>query len=129
MLFRSLARGIRDYSGSWASALYYDGREKGVQWVAATNPDRTSLALLCANSRDEGQAFNVEIAGFRPSGKARVSVVSCPADKVRHHAKPGEPKPWSFDEKTEHASVHDRTFTLNIPSNCYMTFIVPIDQL
>ena len=123
-----LARGIRDYSGSWASALYYDGREKGVQWVAATNPDRTSLALLCANSRDEGQTFNVELAGFSPSGKAHVRAVSCPADKVRLHAKPGEPKPWRMEEKTESASVHGRAFTLNIPSNSYMTFIIPIAQ-
>jgi len=96
--------------------------------VAATNPDRTSLALLCANSRDEGQAFNVEIAGFSLSGKAHVRAVSCPADKVRLHAKPGEPKPWRMEEKTESASVQSRAFILNIPSSSYMTLIIPIAQ-
>ena len=123
-----LARGIRDYRGSWASALYYDGREKGVQWVAATNPERTSLAILCANSRDEAQTFKIGLTGFSPAGKAQIRAVSCPAEKVKLHARPGEPKPWRMEETNEFADAERQTLAIAIPSNSYMTFILPISR-
>ena len=123
---KMLARGVRVYAGSWASALYYDGREKGAQWVAATNPNRTSLAILCANSKDRPQTFRLDLTKTKVKGNAQIRAVSCPEDKVKVHEKAGDPKPWIVEDRTEGIKDEAPAIELKMPPRSYMTYVVSI---
>ena len=125
---KMLARGVRVHSGCWASALYYDGRENGAQWVAATDPKRESLAILCVNTNPEAKTLGIELANATAHGRAKICSVACPADKVRLHEKAGEPKPWIVESREEPVKA-TVPLELTMPPLSYMTYVVPIKQL
>lgn len=122
---KMLARGVKMYSGCWASALYYEGRENGAQWVAATDPKRTSLAILCVNTNPEAKVFRIELKKAKAKGVAQIRSVSCLADKVKLHEKAGEPKPWIIENRTEKVKASG-PLEITMPPHGYMTYVVPI---
>jgi hypothetical protein len=126
-VFSTSAGGFKFYHGGWASAQYYSGSAKRTHWVAATNPDRTSLAILCANSKDVPQTYRLELTKGRVRGQAQIRYVSCPADKLKYHAKPDEPKPWTGEERTVGIDTADPVLDLTMPPRSFMTCIVPIE--
>ncbi len=125
---KMLARGVKIYSGCWASALYYEGRQNGAQWVAATDPKRKSLAILCVNTNPEAKTFKVELKKAKAKGVAQIRSVSCPADKVKLHEKAGEPKPWIVENRTEKVKASD-PLEITMPPLSYMTYVVPMKVL
>lgn len=126
-VFSTTAKGFKFYHGGWASAQYYSGGAKRAHWVAATDPDRTSLAILCANSKDVPQTYRLELTKGRVVGSAQIRSVSCPADKLKYHAKPDEPKPWSGEERIVDIDASDPALDLTMPPRSFMTCIVPIE--
>ena len=64
-----------------------------VEWLAATNPNRTELCLLMVNSKNAAETVAVTVPG-RQFAAPTYRTVSCPERFLDCREVPGEAKPW-----------------------------------
>ena len=127
----------------WFSAVYYanigkvgpwlaSGKDPAAkprlfgatEWIAATDPERTSLAILLVNTMRTPWTASVDANGLVARGAPAIRIVSCPGDLVYDHEKPGEPKPWKLEERTGPLPASG-PFEITVPPHSFMTFVVP----
>ena len=64
-----------------------------VEWLAATNPNRTELCLLMVNSKNAAETVTVTVPGMQFAAPS-YRTVSCPERFLDCREIPGEAKPW-----------------------------------
>ena len=64
-----------------------------VEWLAATDPNRTELCLLMVNSKNAAETVTVTVPG-RQFAAPTYRTVSCPERFLDCREVPGEAKPW-----------------------------------
>ena len=121
----ALQHGRKEYPGVWDSALYYDKGTRSSQWVAATDPDRTSLAILFVNTRSAPAPFFLNLKGFRVSGEAVVEETAGTPYRGGNMSLPGEPKPWRESRRTAKAGK-DGTFVCAMAPGSYAVVTIPL---
>ena len=105
----------------WASVLYYEsGKQQrlavmrgakelpqimgNVEWLAALDPGRTSVAVLMVNTLDEPAEAQFSSLRGRFAGPVKVKTLTCPAAYTYSYNVPGEPPLWSVAERRADAS-------------------------
>lgn len=130
----------------WFSAVYYENVSKvgpwlasgkdpaakprlfgATEWIAATNPERTSLALLLVNTMRSPWTAEVDAKGVAGWGAPAIRTVSCPGDLVYDHERPGDPKPWTLEERTDPARGPG-PLAIEVPPHSFRTIVVPITK-
>ena len=123
----ALRRGRREWPGVWDSALFYDRGRKSAQWVAAANPERTSLVLLCVNTRSEPAPFRLDLKGYRPSGDAVIDEVVGTPGRIANMSIPGEPKTWRESRRFAKAGK-DGALVCALAAGSYAVVAVPLGR-
>lgn len=86
--------------GVWMAPLMYEGRAAAAEWTLLLSPKGDSAALLMVNSAKEPATVRLKLSGGRRPGAATVRSVTCPPERYRTHAIPGEPFPWTEREES-----------------------------
>lgn len=89
---------LRD--GVWLAPLMYEGRAAAAEWTLLLSPNGDSAAVLMVNSSEKPATVSLKLSGGRRPGAATLRSVTCPPDRYRTHAIPGEPFPWTESEET-----------------------------
>lgn len=87
-------------NGVWMAPLMYEGRAAGAEWTLLLSKDGTSAAVLMVNSAKDPATVHLKLSGGRKPGALTVKSVTCPPDRYRTHAIPGEPFPWTEHEES-----------------------------
>jgi len=96
-------------------------KNKGnAEWVLATNPERTSIAILVCNSTRSDWKPTLAMTGAKP-GQAHYRTFSCPDEKrIFVHQIPGEPRP------TVEAEYDGDAASLVVPAYTIATITIPV---
>ena len=128
----------------WASALYYESANRqrnvlnrggawkdvppirgNVEWIAALNPAKSSLAMLMVNTTDEPVSLPLKVRPKSFGQVAKVRILSCPKELVYHHSIPGEDPLWSTDAYSL-TTFSGKEGSIEVPSMTILTAVVPL---
>ena len=128
----------------WASALYYQSANRqrnvlnrggawkdvppiqgNVEWIAALNPAKSSLAMLMVNTTDEPVELPLLVTPKSFGQVAKVRKLTCPPELVYHHNIPGEDPLWMTDGYSL-TSFSGSRGSVNIPGGTVLTVVVPL---
>ena len=88
--------------------------------MLATNPERTSIAILVCNSTRNDWKPTLAMTGAKP-GRAHYRTFSCPDEKrIFVHQIPGEPRP------TVEAEYDGDAASLVVPAYTIATITIPV---
>lgn len=123
--------GLKDPEKDWTGVCFYNNTGNyeawhckneegppprsggGPTWVAAVNPDRTSLNLLICNSLHAPWKQNFIFPGYKIVGKKHYRTYSCKAEHVQRHMIPGEePLAWEEEYDSDESSITIKPYTV-----------------
>ena len=89
-------RNVLNGGGRWEDVPAIKGN---VEWIAAVNPEKTSLALLMCNTTVRRHELPLVLSHAEFAGPVTYRSVACPPERIYHHSIPGEDPLWSADER------------------------------
>ena len=111
------------------AAMYYDGGPGPVEWLAAANPDRSSLALLVTNTGHEEWSARVRLPGVRfGAGRVRQLTMRIKGrpDLILAHGVTGEAPLWETNEWQTPVPKESGHFPFSVPGDSVVTIEVPM---
>lgn len=116
-------REVLNRGGKWKDVPPIKGN---VEWVAALNPEKTSLALLMCNTTVEKQALPVKLVNASFSGGAVCTSVSCEPELIYHHNIPPEEPLWKMQTEKITSGFEGSEGTLVIGPDTIQSVVIPI---
>ena len=100
-----------------------DGGYGALEWIVLANPEKTSVAVLFANSRHQAIPVRLDLGRGIAFGRKSVRSVRCRPDRIYKRVIPGEPKPWTYSEETLDPSA-DGSCAWSVPPDGFSTLVV-----
>jgi len=132
----------------WSSALFYETthkqraalqksggkwkdipRSKGnVEWIAALNPAKTSLAILMVNTTEDRQELPLKLEHAAFGGAATRRSVACDPHLIYHYNIPAEDPLWQTDEQKLTSDFASPEGILTIEPDTIQSVVIPLKK-
>ena len=116
-------REVLNKGGSWKDVPPIKGN---VEWIAALDPGRKSIAFLMVNTMAEGKELPVEISGAEFAGGAALRSVACDPELIYCHNIPGEEPLWHVAERRLTSEIQGTSCSLPIGPDTIQVVEVPL---